>query len=294
MKAIQTILLFSLFSVTGVFAQQPDNDFPKDEQIVRGYFNSLLPAPEDTVQSNYSPDELMLKAAFFLLKTPYVAQTLEGNAEEELVVNLHELDCMTFVENCLALSRAAQYPFPDSDYFVRQLKYIRYRSGIIHGYTSRLHYTTDWIADNVGKGTIEDITYALGGKRFQPHLGFMSSHPDLYPGLSENSQDVEVMISIERAINQRNTYYYIPQNEINDKQALIKSGDIICFTTNLPGLDISHLGIACWNKGQLSFIHASSKYKKVIINPESLADYCGTIKGNTGIMVLRPLSVNSK
>jgi hypothetical protein len=288
MKAIQTILLFSIFSVLSVSAQQIDNDLPKDEQIIREYFNSLLPVPGDSAHSNYSPDELMVKSALFLLNTPYVAYTLEVNGEEELVVNLRELDCMTFVENCLALSRAAQYPYPDYDYFVRQLKYIRYRGGIIHGYTSRLHYTTDWIADNVGKGTIEDITYALGGKRFLPHVGFMSSHPDLYPGLKESSQDVEVMISIENTINQRTTYYYIPQNEIREKQSLIKSGDIICFTTNLPGLDISHLGIAYWNKGQLSFIHASTKYKKVIINPESLADYCGMIKTNTGIMVLRP------
>jgi hypothetical protein len=231
----------------------------------------------------------MVKAALFLLNTPYVAHTLEGNAEEELVINLQELDCMTFVENCLALSRAAQYPYPDYEYFVRQLKEIRYRDGIINGYTSRLHYTTDWITNNVSLGILEDITYALGGKRFQVHVGYMSSHPDLYPGLRENAQDTEVMRSIENTINQRTTYYYIPQNEIKDKQSLIKSGDIIGFTTNLSGLDISHLGIAYWNKGQLSFIHASTKYKKVIINPESLADYCGTIKSNTGIMVLRPL-----
>jgi cell wall-associated NlpC family hydrolase len=283
------IALLLIFSVTSIYAQQIDTDLPKDERIVREYFNSLLPAGEDSAHPNYTPNELMVKAALFLLNTPYVAHTLEGNAEEELVINLRELDCMTFVENCLALSRAAQYPYPDYEYFVRHLKEIRYRDGIINGYTSRLHYTTDWITDNAGMGILEDITYALGGKRFQAHVGFMSSHPDLYPGLKENSQDTEVMRLIENTINQRTTYYYIPQNEIKDKQSLIKSGDIIGFTTGLSGLDISHLGIACWNKGQLSFIHASTKYKKVVINPESLADYCGMIKTNTGIMVLRPL-----
>jgi hypothetical protein len=293
MKNVQIFLLIFIFCPAGVFAQQKSFNLPKDEQIVREYFKYLLPVPEDSIRYNYSPDELMIKAALFLLNTPYATQTLEVNGEEELVINLRELDCMTFVENCLALSRAAQYSSPDFDYFVRQLKYIRYRDGIINGYTSRLHYTTDWLTDNVGKATIEDITYALGGKRFQSHPEFMSSHPELYPELRENQQNVETMISIERAISQRTTYYYIPQNEIKEKQQLIKNGDIICFTTRLSGLDVSHLGIAYRHKGQLSFIHASVKHKKVIINPESLSDYCSTIKTNTGIIVLRPLPVSN-
>jgi hypothetical protein len=292
MKNIQIALLFFTFSTAGVFAQQTNPDFPKEEQIVRQYYKYLLTVQEDSAVHNYSPNELMVKTALFFLNTPYAAQTLEVNEEEDLVINLREMDCTTFVENCLALSRAAQYPRPDYDYFVRQLKYIRYRGGIINGYTSRLHYTTDWITDNVSKATIEDITYALGGKRFQPAVGFMSSHPELYPGLRENQQELASMISIENTINQRTTYYYIPQNEIKEKQTRIKSGDIICFTTGLSGLDISHLGIAYWNKGQLSFIHASTKHKKVIINPESVSDYCGMIKTNTGIIVLRSLPVN--
>jgi hypothetical protein len=199
---------------------------------------------------------------------------------------------MTLVETCLALSRTAQYfPF-DYDYFIRELKKIRYRDGVIHGYTSRLHYTIDWISDNVIKEEIEDITYALGGKKFRPNVYYMSSHPDLYAGLRENNSNLEGMVEIETHINQRNSYYFIPRNEINEKSAMIKTGDIICFVTSLPGLDISHLGIAYWNKGQLSFIHASSKVGKVIVNPESLSDYCSMIKSNIGIMVLRPLFTN--
>jgi hypothetical protein len=288
MKTIQTVLLLAFLCMVKIPAQQREPDIRKEKKIVEQYFQSLLPAPGDSLRSIYSPDELMMKAALFLLQTPYVAHTLEVNDEEELVINLRELDCMTFVESCLALSRAAQYAYPDFDYFVRQLKYIRYRGGIIQGYTSRLHYTTDWITDNVNKGTLEDITCALGGKRFQPRVGYMSSHPELYSGLRDNPQSTKTMASIEKTINQRTTYYYIPKGEIVEKQSLIKNGDIICFTTSLSGLDISHLGIACRDKGQLSFIHASTRYKKVVINPESLSDYCQMNKSNTGIMVLRP------
>jgi hypothetical protein len=206
---------------------------------------------------------------------------------------LQELDCLTFVEYCLALSRSAQYDSPDYEYFTRELRKIRYRNGVIQGYTSRLHYTSDWIFDNNGKGILEDISYALGGKRFKTDVYYMSTHPDAYPALKRNPQDVDKMAEIEKQINQRNSYYYIPRDAINEKASQIKSGDIICFVTSMAGLDISHLGIAYWNKGQLTFIHASSKAKKVIVNPESISDYCLRIASNTGIIVLRALPVTS-
>ena len=272
------IIILLFISVTIASAQS------KDESIVNGYFDSLQQIEEKT------PNELMVLAALSLLNTPYVANTLEGNDEEQLVVNLSKLDCMTFVENCIALSRTAQYPVPDYEYFVRELKKIRYRDGLINGYTSRLHYTSDWINNNAEKNIIEDITYALGGKKFKPNVNYMSTHPNSYPALRKSKQDVEAMAEIENRINQRNNYFFIPRNEINEKASLIKSGDIICFTTGLPGLDISHLGIAYWHKGQLSFIHASTKAKKVIINPETLADYCQLNKNNTGIIILRTLN----
>ena len=253
-------------------------------------WGNILSAQSDSAQ--VTPNDLMVKAALSLLDIPYEANTLEGNKEEQLVVNLWSMDCLTFVENCLALSRATQYPSFGEDDFVRQLQYIRYRGGIINGYLSRLHYMIDWINDNMNKKVVEDLTYALGGEKNQLQVNFMSSHPELYPALRDNPKNVEKMKKIEKAINQKQTYYYIPTHEIKGKQSHIKSGDIVCFTTNRPGLDISHIGIAYWHKGQLTFIHASVVQKKVIINPESLADYCERIKNNTGIMVLRPLPVN--
>ncbi|GHT48955.1 xylanase [Bacteroidia bacterium] len=267
-------LLLAL-SVASVSAQQSD-----DGQIVEAYFNAVH-------DSLFSRNELIVKAALCLLNTPYVAQTLEHNAEEALVINLRELDCMTLVENCLALSKTAQQPQPDYADFARQLQNIRYRDGIIDGYPSRLHYTTDWITNNVSKGNLQDITAALGGQRYQAHVGFMSAHPESYPSLKENPQATEAMRSIENAINQRTTYTYIPKNEIAKKQSHIKSGDIICFVTNIAGLDIAHVAIAYWENEQLTFIHASTQYHKVIINPISLVDYCEAIKTDTGIMVLR-------
>jgi len=253
-----------------------------DRTIAETFFQSATKAPIDSE---------MVQAALFFLGTPYVAGTLEHNEDEDLVVNLRELDCMTLVENCLALSRTMQLPSPEWESFERELRQIRYRNGFINGYPSRLHYSTDWIYDNAGKGIIEDVTYALGGRKFKTDVHYMSENYEKYAHLANNPDNVQQILLVEQAINARNNYYYIPKKEIAQRQSLIKNGDIICFTTAIPGLDISHLSIAYWNKNQLTFIHASFSAKKVIINSDSLIDYCNSIRTCTGIMVLRPINV---
>ena len=273
----QYFFLFLLFVCSCAFTQPNP-----DRAIAKKFFQS--------VTKKSAIDSAMIQAGLFFLETPYVGGTLDGTEEEELVVNLRKLDCTTLVENCLALSRTIQHPSPDGEIFERELRQIRYRKGIINGYVSRLHYTTDWIHDNVDKGILEDMTYALGGRKLKVDVHFMSDNPEKYVHLADNPENVRQMALIEQAINARNNYYYIPKKEIAQHQSLIKNGDIICFTTAIPGLDISHLGIAYWNKRQLTFIHASSAAKKVIINPESLVDYCNAGRSCTGIRVLRPVN----
>jgi len=230
--------------------------------------------------------ELMTKTALFFLGTPYVASTLEINETEQLVVNLRELDCMTLVENCIALTRTVRSNTLTFEHFKQELQRIRYRGGIIDEYPSRLHYTSDWITDNVAKRILSDRTKEIGGKPLQFKLNFMSTHPESYKALKDNPDNIAAMQQVEDAVNRR-TYYFIPKNEITGKEKLIRDGDIICFVTSIEGLDISHLGIAYRKNGMLTFIHASSQANKVIVNPESIAGYCAKMKRNTGVVVLR-------
>ena len=272
-------LLFT-FICNCVFAQTNS-----DRTVAETYFR---------LATNNSIDNEIVRAALTFLETPYAGGTLERSEKEELIVNLHEVDCMTLVEYCLSLSRTVQLPSPDWESFERELRQIRYRNGIINGYVSRLHYSTDWIFDNTGKGIFEDVTYALGGRKFKADVHYMSENYEKYPHLADDQDAVQQIALIEKQINARNIYYCIPKKEIAQNQSKIKNGDIICFTTSISGLDVSHLAIAYWNKRQLTFIHASSTAKKVIINPESLIDYCNAIRTCTGIMVLRPVNVSDK
>ena len=273
------LLFLFIFVCSSAFAQTNS-----DQALVETYFH---------LKMNNSIDSEMIRAAMTFLETQYVGGVLERSEKEELIVNLHEIDCMTLVEYCLALSRTVQSPSPDWESFKQELRQIRYRNGIINGYISRLHYSTDWIFDNAEKGIIEDVSFALGGHKLKVDLHYMSENYEKYPHLANDPEAVQQIALIEQEINARNIYHYIPKKEIAQHQSKIKSGDIIGFTTSTSGLDISHLAIAYWNKQQLTFIHASSTAKKVIINPESLIDYCNASRSCTGIVVLRPVNVGT-
>lgn len=282
MRLVFKLMIFVelLIIPLNIYAQSISDDQQKTIIIADNYFNEIKKGKDEAFGN------LLVRTALFFLDAPYVASTLEVNDHEQLVSNLREFDCMTLVDNCIALSRANRSENADFDSYCKNLQYIRYRDGKINGYLSRLHYTTDWITDNVVKGVLTDETKSLGGKKFPNTIDFMSSHSTSYKHLKGNSARIDSVKQIEQNINSRE-YFYIPKTEITSRQDQIKDGDIICFTTSIDGLDISHLGIAYHQGKILTFIHASSSAKKVIINPVSIADYCTRIKTNTGIMVLR-------
>jgi len=275
---MKRLFLFSiaLFLCWSVFSIEE-----RDREILEAYFEYI----RENASSNNSGD-LLAQTALFFLDTPYVAHTLEGNYEEQLVVNLRGLDCVTIVESSVALVRAFQQGELSVEQFKNQLQFVRYRDGVIDGYPSRLHYFSDWIVNNEKNGIIRDITREIGGVPIRFHLNIMSTRPDSYPALKNRPDFVERIQAVEHDINER-TFYFIPRHRIELKRDSIRTGDIICFVTSIEGLDISHVGIAYWVDDKLTFIHASLSAMKVLIEPRSIADYVEAIRHNTGIIVLR-------
>lgn len=279
------ILFGLLFCCAGTFISCAQGT-QSDKGIFESYLNSV-----QTVDKLCS-DILMDETAKFFLGVPYVGKTLEYEPER-LIVNLREMDCMTFVENVLALAEASASGTPSWQTYLEKLLQIRYRDGKIEDYTSRLHYTSDWIYENEKKGLIADITKEIGGVPLAMDVSFVSTHPESYMQLQSHPEYIAVMAKKEKEINSRQ-YYYIPKEEIDKREAQIRTGDIVCFVTSIKGLDISHVGIVHKEGDKMTFIHASSGKKRVIINEESLQDYVLGIKKSKGIMVLRPQFVTER
>jgi len=218
---------------------------------------------------------------------PYVAKTLEIGKTESLVVNLHGLDCTTYVENVLAFSLLLRDEKSDFDSFVEQLETIRYKDGKLDGYGSRLHYFTEWIRNNEQKGLLIDLTTQVGGVEIKKDINFMGTHRELYPFLKED-QNFKKILATEKELA-KETFCYLPQDQIVANEHLIQTGDIIALATAISGLDLTHTGIATREKdGRIHLLHASTGSMEVEVSKLPLADYLKGIKKNIGILVARP------
>ncbi len=232
--------------------------------------------------------ELMVKIGNHFLGTPYIANTLEIEGHERLIINLREMDCTTFTENCLALVKTIKSNKPGTSQFIGELTKIRYRNSKIKGYPSRLHYTTDWIFDNQQKNLLQNVTKEIAEIPYIKTIDFMSSHPDSYRHLKNNRNYVEEIAIIEKEITHRQ-HYFIPKEKVFVLEDYLKDGDIVGLTTNIEGLDVSHMGILTRYNNRIHMLHASLAAKKVILSEETLEEYLNNRKSLTGIIVARPL-----
>lgn len=218
--------------------------------------------------------------------SPYKPGTLDPPGPERLVVNLREFDCVTFVESVLALARTVRDPAPSFSVFVRELEGLRYRAGVRAGYASRLHYFSEWLHDNAGRGRLEIVTRALGGVPDREPIRFMSDHPDAYRQLA----DADLLGRIRGIETALRTVprFMLPEGRIAGAEAGIAEGDVIAATSTLPGLDVAHTGIAVAIDGRVHLMHAPLVGDSVQISEVPLADRILRLGTQDGIMVARP------
>jgi hypothetical protein len=233
-------------------------------------------------------NEVIVAMGKTFLGTDYLAHALEVPGEERLVVNMTGLDCVSFYENALVLARCVKMDRTTFEDYKQQLQLIRYRGGLIDGYLSRLHYTTDYFFDNVKKGVWKDMTGEIGGEPYVKTINFMSTHTESYRQLRENPSLVERIKKMETEVSARKKFY-IPKDRVRDIQDKIHSGDILGVTTDIDGLDTSHTGIAVRENDELRLMHAPIAGSKVQITEKTLADYLAGNKRQTGIIVARAL-----
>jgi hypothetical protein len=255
----------------------------------RALADSCLAAFAAAGLDRLAPGDAAVQAGTYFLGTPYVAHTLELPGEEQLVVCLDGLDCTTFLEQVVAFVRCGMRSQWTYEAYLAALAEVRYRGGKPGAYPSRLHYFTDWIADNQAKGLLRDMTRALGGEPLQKRIDFMSTHPGSYRQLAENPAWIDSVKQVEQALSAR-TRYVIPKDQIAAREAGIQPGDLIAITTSIGGLDVQHVGMAYRKEGRIHLLHASSLTKQVEISAQPLHSYLAASKSASGIMVCRLLA----
>ena len=193
-----------------------------------------------------------------LIGRRYVSHPLIGSATESeiLVTRTDGFDCVTFVETVLAIAHAHS-----QDQFVKNLIAIRYRDGIVD-WKNRLHYATDWAAYHCNRGLLDDVT-------FGPDSLVRDKTLNLVKGLDSHTAE----------------YRYFPKNKFLKESLLLKSGDIIYFTSGRNGLDTNHMGLIIRKDGKL-FLRNASLHNGAVMD-EELAEYFRLNK-MTGFIINRP------
>lgn len=237
------------------------------------------------IQKAENQANTLIKIGKSFIENPYVGGTLEVNTKENLVCNLRQFDCWTFVESTFALTQTKFSTDNSFIYYSENLQRLRYREGRVNGYGSRLHYFLEWMYQAEKNGFVKNITKEIGGERTDRTINFMTRHRSLYPGLKDENAYHKVQDS-ENRLNLR-SFVYIPKSKVSQIENQIKEGDIIAITSNIEGLDVNHEGFAIKVGGRIHLLHASQELKKVVISDEPLADYLMRIKKHSGIMVLR-------
>ncbi len=284
---VLTLLVLSFLFSCNSTSKNPDFDLgiityqPKDKKILEQVLELYSEDNEATTSA------LMLKVGSFFKETPYVAHTLE-TGEEQLVVNLREMDCTTFAENCLAISRTIKSDKHTFEQFCSELQFIRYRDGIIDAYPSRLHYFCDWIYNNQQKNLIADMSQEIAQTPFPKQINFMSTHPDSYRQLKESAPLVDLIAAQEKLISTR-LMFYIPETKVAELESKLMDGDIAGITTEIDGIAIQHVVILIRQEGRIHLMHASSKAEKVAVSEITLEEYLQNSKSASGIMLARPI-----
>ncbi len=231
--------------------------------------------------------DVMQAIAEELLGSRYREQLLDQTESETLIMTLTEFDCVLFVETVLALSRGVVARDYTQATFAAHLEDQRYRHGKLQNYCSRLHYWSEWIADNQARGTVQNITTALGGEPLPKTLNFISRHRQLYPKLVQDDAMFACVQQMEADLKNL-SIDYIPTQKIAAIYPQLRPGDIVAIATNIPGLDVTHTGLAYRRaNGKFGLIHASP-IGAVVVAPD-LQAYTQRVERSVGIIVARPV-----
>ncbi len=234
-----------------------------------------------------------------LMGTPYKGFTLEiDDRVEAPSANLEGVDCWTFFEISLGFARmlrAKEPPYAPAD-LLRMIELDRYRHGQCTGeYLSRMHFLEDLFADNEKRGLVTNITTRLPGAERMEHrdiheMTIMWQH---YRYLRNNPSLLPEMARVQERVSDL-PVYHVPKSRVRAAEPYLRNGDIIAVTSRDTAGYTSHVGLAYRDSnGTLRFMHASSRYRRVVLDDE-LSAYLADKSDDAGIIVARPEDVPSR
>ena len=206
-----------------------------------------------------------------------LAGTAVGTASDNdsigtLMVNLHTVDRLGFINNVMAMAQASLRNNPTFDDYLTYLERYSRKKGIDEGFASQFHYGADWIVDNVYRGNLKEMTEYLPGGGFKVKtLDYVSRHADQYPALAD-SLTFDKIKMMEMGYRSHRIPH-LKKQSIGNKEMneLVENGDIIMMLSNDIDRDIYDVGIVEMRDGQPYLIHPNSEKGEIAVDPYPLA-----------------------
>jgi len=232
-----------------------------------------LLAAAPSAESMFAPDptrplsERLEAVSGKFLGTPYTASPLgEGQGKDpDPLVRYDAVDCLTFVEQTIALSLAAS---PDA--VVPLLTRIRYE-GETADYEARNHVMeAQWLPNNLKKGFLVELTRAVGGEQTVK----VGKRLDDVAWASKSGAS----LGLSREGQRRGAFEWdlIPAALALERLKAAPTGTVVVVVrADRPKMvtRISHIGFLIHKKSGLFLRHASRSFGKVVDEP--LANYLG-------------------
>lgn len=213
-----------------------------------------------------------------------------GSRKGQTLVNVEEMDCLTFVENFLALYftrrtvARSNTAMTDEDIlaaFVRKMNHIRYYRAINCEWEDRLFYFTQAMWQLQQYDVVTDVA-SINGEPYRKRIHYVSSHRDKYPGIRNWAQ----VLRLEQELSAARRFYY-PLDAYDRYREVAQPGDIIAFASTVDGLDISHVGFIDLDKdGELLITHSSSITKQLEVE-QNLCQYLTRRMAIEGFFIYR-------
>lgn len=241
--------------------------------------------------------ERTVRIAREMIGTPYENYTLEVDDRiESPVVNMNGMDCWTFYENALAISRMLAYkpgPYKPVD-MLHMVEIERYRNGVGTGnYLSRMHHLEEVFHDNQRRGYAINISSRIpGAERLTREIKEMTVQWKSYRYLKNDQSLIPAMGRIESQVSKL-PVYHVPKAKVRAAENYLQNGDICAITSTWHGGYTSHVGLIARIKGRAYFMHATSDRDKgrMTIIDKPITDYVNGSGKHAGIIICRPFDV---
>lgn len=259
----KVILLLILFCNVGSISAEVRWHCENDSQKITAILETL--SSDDPIGKRVGD------AALALVGIP-AAESADNDTLGTIIVRIDSLSRREFINMAMALAIASRKNNPSMRDFEKALQDVSRKKGEDQGFPSQFFYASDWIVDNVYRGTVKEMTeYLEGGNYKTKTLDYVSHHKELFPALKD-SVNLDKIKNIEMGLRSHRIPH-LKKQTVNNKNAkdMMEDGDIIIMLPPENDYDIYDMGFVIKKNGEPYLIHISKDSETVELDPFPLA-----------------------